>query len=313
MCFAPDDPPILLTGSTGHTGRRVAQRLLERGARVRCLVHTRDHESRLPRHDRLEIVHGSAQSAADLAVSLEGINTVIHLAHIRFAPVLIRVLSESLAPATSSSSAPSLPSSPSRRRLIAMSSTRMLSRFATDTRDAVRAGEEAITSAPPSIRWTILRPSMIFGGPDDNNLERLATVLRRHRFFPLFGSGRNLVQPIFVWDLVDAIVACLERPATVGRCYTLAGPEPLPFRAMVETVARACGAKPPVFVRLPLGPSLVLARCLRRLWPNSPLDPEAIQRFGENKVFDISKARRDLAFAPTPLAEALERKFKRLV
>ena len=95
-------------------------------------------------------------------------------------------------------------------------------------------------AAPAGVRWTILRSAMIFGGPEDNNLARVAAAVRRWRVFPMFGPGRNLVQPVFVWDLVEALVACLERPEAAGRCYTIAGPEAMTYsrRSPLDT---GCG------------------------------------------------------------------------
>jgi nucleoside-diphosphate-sugar epimerase len=314
-----------LTGATGHTGRRLAQRLLEKGFRLRCLVHTPEHRRRLPEGDRVEIVYGSAESEKDLVGALEGLNTVLHLAHIRYAPVLVRAIGARLgsgaspspptpasAPAPASESPSAAPAAAGGEiRLVALSSTRLFSRFPSETQDAVRAGEEAILSAPPGVRWTILRSAMIFGGPDDNNLERVAAAAKRWRVFPVFGAGNNLVQPVFVHDLVDAIVACLERPRAAGRCYTIAGDDAMTYREMIRAVARACGAKAPVFLSLPRAPSLWAARLLRRVCPRAAFDPEMIERFGEDKRFDISDARRDLGFSPTPFVEALARKFRR--
>ena len=303
MAFSSDHPPILVTGATGHTGRRLVRRLLELGARVRCLIHTPQNRSRIPEHANLEVIYGSATEAGDLVKALEGgINTVLHLAHIRYAPILVEAIEKSL----SSSST----FTPQTVRLIAMSSTRLLSRFPSPTREAVSIGENAIKSASSRVQWTIIRSSMIFGGPDDNNLERLAAQLRRSRFVPIFGSGQNLVQPDYVWDLVTAIVSCIEHPASIGHCYIIAGPQSITWREMVQEVARAAGAKPPIFIRLPYRLSLAAANLLKAIWPGFPLSAEFIERFGENRVFDIADACRDLQFSPTPFRKALEEKFQ---
>ena len=294
MAVSTKAAPLLLTGATSSTGQRVARRLLEAGANVRCLIRTPSHRDRLPDHPSLDIIQGSADSPEDLARAVEDVATVLHVAHIRFAPAIVKALSDR----------------PSPTRLVALSSTRLLSKYATAVRRAVRRGEEAITKAPPHVRWTILRPTMIFGDRRDNNIERIARALRRSRFFPLFGRGDNLVQPLFVCDLVEAILACLERPESVSRAYILAGPEPIAYREMVSTVARAAGLRRPVFVRVPSKPSYLAARAVRAVWPRSPLDPEMIQRFGEDRPFNTFPARHDLGFEPTPFETALERKFR---
>lgn len=259
---------------------------------MRCLVRDAERSDALPDDPRLEIVEGSLDADDDVFAALDGIDTVVHVAHIRFAPALIDIMTET----------------GRQYRLISISSTRLFSRFVTTLREVVREGEEAICQAPPSIRWTILRPSMVFGGTEDNNIERIARFLRRCRLFPIFGSGQNLVQPTFVWDLVDAIEKCLENPRAEERCYTLAGPEPMTYRDMVRAIARAAGLPTPVFVRLPLKPSVFAAQVLSWVWDGLPA--EAVQRFDEDRSFLTTPAERDLGFHPTPFEEALERKFR---
>jgi len=288
--------PILLTGATSHTGRRVARRLAEKGLRLRCLLHEPARRARIPDLPGIEIVEGSVADAADLERLTDGIETVVHIAHIRYAPALVGALERRGAPV----------------RLIAMSSTRLLSRFETPVREEVRRGEEAIRNAAPNVRWTILRPSMIYGGPSDNNIERMARMLRRWRVAPVVGSGRNLWQPIFVWDLVDAVAAALERPETAGRTYTLAGPEPMAYCDVVRAVARASGAGKPLFIRVPWWAARALAGAWTLARPRS-LVREMVERFAEDRAFDTSDARRDLGFHPLAFEEGLARKFRREV
>ena len=259
---------------------------------MRALSHNPDHASRIPEHANIETVRGSAADAADLERLTEGVRTVINIAHIRYAPEIVRALERRGEPV----------------RLLVMSSTRLLSKYETPIREVVRRGEEAVRAAAENVRWTILRPSMIYGGPDDNNIERMAAALRKRRFAPVVGSGRNLWQPVFVWDLVDAAVAALERFEAIGKAYTLAGPEPMAYVDVVRAVARAAGAGEPVLVRVPRWAALVAARLWVTVRPRSTVY-ETVQRFGEDRAFDISEARRDLGFEPVAFEEGLRRKF----
>jgi len=80
----PDDL-ILVTGAAGFIGRRVVERLLERGFRnVRCLARRHPgHVADLARRRngvRVEIVEGNLLSRADCATAAAGAAVIYHLA-----------------------------------------------------------------------------------------------------------------------------------------------------------------------------------------------------------------------------------------
>jgi NADH dehydrogenase len=104
--------------------------------------------------------------------------------------------------------------------------------------------------------WTIFRPSVIFGEPHGrmNFVTELATPMRFAPFFPLFGEGGFLMQPIHVQDVAQAFTRALAEPATIGETYCLGGPEPLPYRLVARVIATALGRPnlPLVPVALPV-------------------------------------------------------------
>lgn len=86
------------------------------------------------------------------------------------------------------------------------------------------------------IGWTIFRPSVIFG-PRDAFVNRFSGLLRTIPFvFPLARPGARF-QPVWVEDVVAAIMKALADDATAGECYELGGPEVFTLREIV-TMAR---------------------------------------------------------------------------
>jgi nucleoside-diphosphate-sugar epimerase len=118
------------------------------------------------------------------------------------------------------------------------------------------------------------------------------------------------VQPTFVWDLVDAVESALDHPVAVGKIYTVAGPRPLTYREMILTISKQAGLRKPLFIRLPRRPMMAVARLAKAVWAKSPLNPEMIERFGEERVFNIEDARRDLEYAPISFEEGIARKVR---
>src|SRR6201996_7156210 len=118
----------------------------------------------------------------------------------------------------------------------------------------VRLAAERVIRAS-GLKWTILRPTMIYGAPGDRNLSRLLTVLARAGraldlgglavplVLPVPGGGRRLQQPVHVAARAGAVLAAVERPEAAGRCYDVAGPEPLTFAGLLRAAAAAAGCR----------------------------------------------------------------------
>ena len=151
---------------------------------------------------------------------------------------------------------------------------------------------------------------MIFGDARDGNIAGLLNSVRSKGFFPLIGGGRAMMQPIFVEDLVEAIVSAWQRPETIGRSYDLAGPEPISLRRVLEILREEAEAKT-VFVPLPRALALLAAWPLDYLRGRRETGLAAqVRRLGEDKTFEIAAARRDLDFAPRSFAAAVRRKIE---
>ena len=158
------------------------------------------------------------------------------------------------------------------------------------------------------LKWTILRPTMIYGAPGDRNLSRLLLLLGRTPVMPVPGGGGRLQQPVHVADLAGAVLNAVQRPETAGRIYDVAGPEPLTFATLLRESAAAAGRRPRL-VPLPLTPVIAVTRCYERLARrchcSARIRAEQWQRLAEDKAFAIDDAVRDLDYAPRPFAEGI--------
>lgn len=283
---------ILVTGGSGHTGQRLVTRLLEQGRQVRVLTRqpVRMH---IDLRRRIQVMRGDLTNPAEAREAAAGCEAVFSLSHVGFAPHVVAAMQTEGV-----------------RRGIFMSSTRRFTRFPEETARRVIAGEDAVRAS--GLDWTIVRASMIYGSHHDNNLAHLVNFLARYPVHPLIGGGTMLWQPVFVWDVVQALTAALERPETIGREFTIAGPEPVSYRRMVETILRQMGRRR-LLVPVPFG----LARLAVRLYGSVSAHPrvrmDQIDRLQEDKVFDISEAREALGFAPVSFEEGIRRKLARQV
>ena len=75
--------------------------------------------------------------------------------------------------------------------------------------------EQAVLAAFPAA--TILRPSLVFG-VEDKFFNRFAEIARLAPFMPVI-SGDTKMQPVFVGDVADAVMAALASDASMGKIY----------------------------------------------------------------------------------------------
>jgi uncharacterized protein YbjT (DUF2867 family) len=140
-------------------------------------------------------------------------------------------------------------------------------------------GEAAVRDAFPTA--TILRPSVVFG-PEDQFFNRFATIAMISPALPLIGGGHTRFQPVYVGDVADAVLTCLEDPATAGRTYELGGPKIYTFRQLLELLLGEIRRKR-LLVGLPFGAAQFQAR-LMSLLPSPPLTIDQIELLRQDNV-----------------------------
>src|SRR5437660_562217 len=170
----------------------------------------------------------------------------------------------------------------------------------------VRGGEDEKSSnggawrvrdAFPTV--TILRPSVVFG-PEDQFFNRFAAMAMMMPALPLIGGGETRFQPVYVGDVADAVIKCLEDPATAGRTYELGGPKIYSFRELLELLLQEIRRKR-WFIDLPFGVAALQAR-LMSLLPNPPLTPDQVELLKrDNVVSPGALTLSSLGIAPTPV------------
>jgi len=274
---------IFITGGTGKTGQALLRRLAVENIPITCLCRTGGRFELLERFD-VRIAEGDASDAESLSAAYGGEETVIHLSSIfHTASVLEGCFGM--------------------KRLIAVSSTGVFSKYRRAA-GAIAEAERAIASS--GLDYTILRPTMIFGTPDDRNMSRLIRLVRRRRIIPLPAAGRSVFQPVHADDLASCIVASLASKTSVGKSYNVPGGSAHSLREIVSIIAGLLGKRVHV-APVPLGAALLAVRLAKSLRPGMRLDTEQVERLRENKSFDYSEAARDVGYAPMSFPDGVRR------
>lgn len=192
-------------------------------------------------------------------------------------------------------------------RFVFLGSTRKFTNWPYAHGNGVAAGEAAfLASGRPGV---MLHPTMIYGAQGEDNVQRLAVLLRRLPFVPLPDGGTALVQPIHQDDVTRAIRAALDVAWDGAHSLVIAGPCPLPYADFVRAIAVASGQRPPRIVRLPAGALMALTGILRYIPFLPRVHPAEIRRLMEDKSFDVRPMIDTLGITPLPLREGLARTF----
>ena len=282
---------ILLTGGTGLLGGVLLDLLLAEGYEVRSLVRKGSAGLSRLEQTRIELARGDAANTRDLYWALSGMEAMVHVAGIEYTPQVLEAARQTGV-----------------ERVVMVGSTSVHSAYPHRSGQKLRM-ERLVRES--GLRYTIVRPTMIYGSELDKNMHRLLRFLDRSPVFPMFGSGENLWQPVYHEDCARGVLEALKRPVAVGQSYDLPGAEPLTYNDLVRTAASALGRKPRI-VRLPLEPVRRFLAVGEKLRLPMPIRSEQVLRLREDKAYPYEKARRELDYAPRPFREGIALEVARL-
>ncbi|NHN92354.1 SDR family oxidoreductase [Acetobacter sicerae] len=291
MQFSASEVTIAVIGASGRSGSALCHSLLAEGYKVIAVV--RNRNNLVPELSR----HCSAVREADLtdhdrlSAALKDADIVVNTAHARYIPAILAV-----------TSAP----------VVALGSTRKFTRWPDAHGNGVLAGERALREdGRPSL---LLHPTMIYGAQGENNVQRLAALLKKLPIVPLPDGGRFLVQPIEQRDVTRSVVAAIPlilSGAVKGpETLVIAGPNAVTYRKFVSMIAQFSESRKICIISVPDWCIRMAAYILRKL-PGVPrIEDAEIRRLTENKNFDIAPMKERLGVTPISLPEGLSRVFR---
>jgi uncharacterized protein YbjT (DUF2867 family) len=230
---------IVVLGGTGFLGTRLVARLIKDGHRVTALSRDREQHKHLLVLPGLTLENCDVYEEAQLSERFRGKDVVINLIGILnergFSGLGFRrahtELTRGVLLAARSAGV---------GRLLQVSALKAAvdapSYYLRTKGDA----DQLIRESSASLDWTIFQPSVMFG-PGDSFLNRFAGLLASIPFaFPLAKPNARF-QPVFVDDVIEAILRCLNGGAGSRQVYELGGPQIYSLREIVGLVAKLTG------------------------------------------------------------------------
>ncbi len=302
---------ILVTGADGFVGQTLCKALHRGGYAVRGAVRTLGYENQKTQ----TVAVGPMTAETDWASALEGVDAVVHLAartHVtgeapdgvlaKYRQVNVEA-TERLARMAAASGV---------KRLVFMSSVKVNGERTSDhpftendaplPEDAYGISkweaEQALGSIAnqSELEVVVLRSPLVYGPGVKGNFLRLMTLVFRGYPLPL-ASVHNQRSLIYIGNLVDAIIACLEQSAA-GKTYLVSDGEDISTPELIRAIASALGIRPKMFPC----PATLLTIGAALLGKSREVD----RLIGSLQV-DSSRIRAELAWQPRiSLAQGLE-------
>jgi nucleoside-diphosphate-sugar epimerase len=282
---------VFVTGGTGFTGSQVVPLLLKNGYAVRCLYRPGSDRSVLAQPE-VEWALGDVSDSRALSAAMQGTDALVNIASLGFGHTdsIIRAAQQA-----------------GIQRAIFLSTTAIFTQLNAKSKSVRMAAEMAIENS--GLKYTILRPTMIYGSPRDRNMWRLIRFLRYSPIVPVFGDGNYLQQPIYVGDVAQAIVSCLCNDQTLDKSYNIAGKYPLTYNQVIDTIAGQMNRR--IWkMHIPAAPVVSLLGLCERFHLPFPIKAEQVLRLNENKDFSYAEAQKDFGFNPLEFKDGIKLELK---
>ena len=287
---------VLLTGVTGHSGQYAMERFAERieecrELTFRVIVRNNSNIDRLKSWGvPVEIRTGDIQDESFVRDACKDVDILLNIVGIIYQPETIAriALEEGV------------------RRIISVHTTGRYSRYKYAATGYIE-NDRKVTElcAQYGAGRTILRPTMIYGGMDDQNVSVFIRMVDRFPIMPVINGARYPLQPVHRRDLGHAYAdVLLASDRTAGHDYNLSGKEPIELREMLTVIAEQLGKKARFFsVPYPLayaGAWLVFLMTFGKKDYR-----EKVQRMVEPRCYPHEEATRDFGYDPVGFAEGV--------
>lgn len=322
---------VYITGATGLVGSHTAAQLVERGHSVRALVRATSDTSFLGAIGAELVTGDIADPPLRLAAGIRGCDAVVHSAAIVY-------------PGRTSWERYEAANVAGTRNVLEAAAAANVPRCVHVSSIAVYGGSPAPGEQLDEAEWlrgdiapgalyprskraaeqaawalhergdialSTARPGVIYGERDRLFTAWLARAARA-RILPLPRGGEARAPLVYAGNVAWAIIAMLEREASVGRAYNLSADGEMPLRALIVGLGEALG-RPPRIVRLPGAPLKWLAAATDAILSAVPgmavpQASRAARTVLHDHPYSNARAREELGWrTPVPVPEALGR------
>jgi len=285
---------VTVIGGTGFVGRPIIEKLARAGAQIIILARNGERAKRLkPLGDvgQISVIAGDALDEQTLRSAITPADYVINLVGI-LAPsgkqtfeAVQSKLPEMIAKIASETGV---------EQLVHISAIGANAKSPSKYARTKAEGERALLRQFKGA--VILRPSIIFGA-GDGFFTRFGQMAMVAPALPLIGGGKNKMQPVYVGDVADAVIAVLGNAGIKGDIFELGGPASYSFAELMRFTLKAVGRKR-ALISIPFA-MMALPAAFASLLPNPPLTSDQLKLLKiDNIVSAKAKGLQQLGITP---------------
>ncbi len=285
---------IFLTGAGGFVGRHLVKKL--QGHDVTCFVR-KDYEHL----KEIRTVRGDLKFISNIINYVNDVDVVIHLAanlwqtdnHTMYLDNV--VATKNLIEACRKNNV---------KRIITLSSSSATPENLSEYGKTKLEADKLIMNS--KLDYTILKPTMIYGD-GGRGFTRILSHIKKYPIVPIVGHGKTLMQPVYVEDVVDVILKCLENQISIGKVYNIAGPKAITMNELFDAISLRANGKKKLKLHLPVRLLYRIVNLMHPFNKKKRMTKEGIKTFYTDTNLDISETIKDLGFSPIDLEEGLNK------
>ena len=282
---------ILITGASGGIGKILIKKLIKAGFDDLAVLSR--GKSKFKETKKLKIKIGNLDNFDSLDKALKNIDVIIHLAGITHSNKAKKYFQTN---------------TDGTKNLLLAAEKNSIKRFIfISSRAASEKGGAYAHSkflAEQMVKkykhdWIILKPAEVYGAKNNEAIQKLINKIKKSYFIPVPGKGYFELSPVFVDDVVAAIINSIQTKKT-NASYILAGADSFSYKNLVHLIARIYNKE----IKIIYVPIFVL-KIVAFIFPHL-LVKDQIPRLLVKKSDDISLAREYLNFNPRSFEEWLK-------
>ena len=279
---------LLITGITGRSGKYLLKYIIKNEKKfpfkeITLLVR---EPSKVNTPENISIsfnvVKGNLNDEKSLNHLMKNVNTVLHIASIHYSTNIVSAAIKNDV-----------------KKIILVHTTGIFSKYKSANFEYKNI-EKNISKLQQkyNLDISIIRPTMIFGSLDDNNMSVFIKLIDKFKLIPVVNKGEFLLQPVHQADLASAYyLMLLNIDKTINKNYVISGKEPIFLIDVLKIISKFLGVKRK-FLSIPFSFAYLVSFIIYLVTFTKIDYREKVQRLIEDRAFEHNDVKKDFGYDP---------------